>query len=220
VPHVYPIFLDVSRRKVVIVGGGAVAARKAAGLLAAGAGCLRAVAGRFVQEFPAGIEKKVADFQPADLDGAELVFAASDSAAVNDAVVAEARRRGILVQRGDAEEHHEPGDFVLPAVLRCGPIVVAVSAGGSPALAAALRDALTGSVSDDWVKLAAASKQLRPRIRNSGLPIARRREVFRALATTDAAKALKDGGMTGLCDWLRGKFDDLPDLTSAAEGAP
>ena len=218
-PHVYPIFLDVSWRKVVIVGGGAVAARKAAGLLAAGAGYVRAVAGKFVQDFPAAIEKRVADFQPADLDGAELVFAASDSAAVNDAVVAEARRRGILVQRGDAEEDHEPGDFVLPAVLRCGPIVVAVSAGGSPALAAALRDALAGSVSDDWVNLAAACKQLRPKIRNSGLPIARRREIFRALATTDAATALKSGGMAGLCDWLRGKFNDLPDLTSPAEGA-
>jgi siroheme synthase-like protein len=220
VPHVYPIFLDISRRKVLIVGGGVVAARKAAGLLAAGAVSVRAVAIKFVREFPDGIEKKVANFEAADLDGAELVFAATDSTAVNDAVVAEARRRGIWVQRGDAEELDEPGDFVLPAVLKCGPIVVAVSAGGSPALAAGLRDALAGSVSDDWVKLAEASKQLRPKIRNSGLPIARRREIFRALATTEAATALKDGGMAGLCDWLRGKFSDLPDLMSHPEGAP
>jgi len=218
VPEVCPIFLDVSRRTVVIVGGGAVAARKAAGILAAGGKSVRAVAPKFVREFPAEVQKKVANFEPGDLEGAELVFAATDSGAVNDAVVAEARKRGILVQRGDGEETDEPGDFVSPAILRCGPIVVAVSAGGSPALAAGLRDALAGSVTDEWVKLAEALKQLRPRIKDSGLPIARRREIFRALATTDAAAQLAAGGMTGLQQWLRDKFRDLPSLgTEAAE---
>src|SRR5208337_1081676 len=101
----------------------------------------------------------VGAFEPGELDGAQLVFAATDSTAVNDAVVAESRRRGILVQRADAEESDDVGaDFVLPAILRCGPIVVAVSAGGSPALAAAIRDILAGSVTNDWVNLAEAMK--------------------------------------------------------------
>jgi siroheme synthase-like protein len=211
VPHLYPIFLDVSQRRVLIVGGGAVAARKASGVLAAGGKSIRAVAPKFVREFPKEIERKVGDFEPVDLAGAELVFAATDSTAVNDAVVAEARQRGIWVQRGDGEEI-EPGDFISPALLRCGPITVAVSAGGSPALAAGLRDALAGSVTDDWVKMAEAMKQLRPRIKECGLPISRRREIFRALATNEAATALKSGGMTGLRDWLRGRFTDLPEL--------
>jgi precorrin-2 dehydrogenase / sirohydrochlorin ferrochelatase len=140
------------------------------------------------------------------------VFAVTDSSAVNDAVVAEARKRGILVQRGDGEETDEPGDFALPAVLRCGPIIVAVSAGGSPALAAGLRDALAGDVTDQWVNLAEAMKHLRSKIKSSGLPIARRREIFRALATTEAATALQTEGMPGLRKWLREKFADLPDL--------
>ena len=172
----YPIFLDVSQRRVVIVGGGAVAARKAAGILAAGAKSVRAVAPKFVREFPKEFQKKLANFEPADLDGAELVFAATDSAVVNDAVVAEARKRGIWVQRGD-EQEDEPGDFIIPAILRCGPITVAVSASGSPALAAGLRDRLAGGVTDEWVKLAEAMKQLRPKIKSSGLPISRRREI-------------------------------------------
>jgi siroheme synthase-like protein len=212
VPHDYPIFLDISRRRVVIVGGGAVAARKASGILAGGGKAIRAVATKFVRDFPAEVEKKTANFEPADLDGAELVFAVTDSAAVNDAVVAEARKRGILVQRGDGEETDEPGDFASPAVLRCGPIIVTVSAGGSPALAAGLRDAIAGSVTDQWVNLAEALKHLRPKIKNSGLPISRRREIFRALATTEAATALQAEGMPGLRKWLREKFADLPDL--------
>jgi siroheme synthase-like protein len=217
VSQVYPLFIDISRRTVVIVGGGAVAARKAAGVLAAGGKAVRAVAPKFVREFPAEVERKVANFEPRDLEGAELVFAATDSVIVNDAVVVEARRRGIWVQRADGEETDEPGDFVSAAVLRCGPIVIAVSAGGSPALAAGLRDALAGSVTDEWVKLAEALKRIRPVIKNSGLAIARRREIFRALATSDAAAALKAGGMAGLGEWMRGKFADLPAIDLSGE---
>jgi siroheme synthase-like protein len=211
VSHLYPIFLDVSQRRVLIVGGGAVAARKASGILAAGGSSIRAVAPKFVRDFPKEVDKKVGNFEPADLAGAELVFAATDSATVNDAVVAEARQRNIWIHRGDGEDD-EPGDFISPALLRCGPIIVAVSAGGSPALAAGLRDALAGAITNDWVKLAEAMKQLRPRIKQSGLPISRRREIFRALATNEAATELESGGMPGLRKWLRGKFSDLPDL--------
>lgn len=217
VSHLYPILLDVSQRKIVIVGGGAVAARKAAALHAAGARSVRAVAPKFVREFPPEVERKTASFEPADLEGAELVFAATDSSAVNDAVVAEARKRHIWVQRGDGEED-EPGDFVSPALLRCGPILVAVSAGGSPALAAGLRDLLAGSITDEWVNLAAALQQLRPRIKASGLPIARRREIFRALASDEAAGQLQSGGFSGLCEWLGQKFADLPPLDAGAQG--
>jgi siroheme synthase-like protein len=218
VSHLYPIFLDISRRQVVIVGGGAVAARKAAGVLAAGCKSVRAVAPKFVQEFPQDTRRKLANFEPPDLDGAELVFAATDSEAVNDAVIAEAHKRGIWAQRAD-EQDDEPGDFVTPAILRCGPITVAVSAGGSPALAAGLRDVLAGSVTNEWVNIAEAMKQLRGPIKNSGLPISRRREIFRALATTEAAAALQSGGAPALRQWLKKEFADLPDLPTSGGGA-
>jgi hypothetical protein len=50
------------------------------------------------------------------------------------------------------------------------------------------------------------------------LPIARRREIFRALAATDAAAALAAGGMAELSKWLRAKFTDLPELETSSEG--
>jgi hypothetical protein len=68
------------------------------------------------------------------------------------------------------------------------------------------------------VNLAEALKKLRPRIKASGLPITRRREIFRALATTDAAGALAAGGMAELCKWVRTKFPDFPQIEAAAEG--
>jgi precorrin-2 dehydrogenase/sirohydrochlorin ferrochelatase len=205
----YPITLDIARRRIVIIGGGAVAARKASGLLAAGATAIRAIAPKFGHDFAPGVEKITAEFSPEQLASAELVFAATDSPAVNDAVVAEARRRGILVCRADADED-EPGDFSNPALLRCGAITVTVSAGGSPALAAALRDKLADSITDDWVNLADALRKFRPRIKAAGLPIQRRREIFRLLAGADAADVLARDGTQELWNWARRQFGDLP----------
>jgi len=219
VPGLYPIFLHISRRKAVIIGGGSVAARKAAGLLALGCKSVRAVAPKFVKEFPLEAQQKSGNFEISDLEGSDLVFAATDSASVNDAVIAEAHRRGIWAQRAD-EQDDEPGDFVSPAVLRCGPITVAISAGGSPALAARLRDILAGIITDDWVKLAEATKRFRPAIKSSGLPISRRREIFHALASDEAAATLQSGGIAALQTWLKQKFNDLPELQLNRRGAP
>lgn len=208
--YAYPIFLDLSVRRIVIVGGGAVASRKAAGLLSAGAVGVRAVAGRFVRDFPSSIQRIEAAYSTAHLEGADLVFAATDSSQINSDVVADARARGALVQRVESEED-DPGDFIVPAVLRCGTITVAVSA-GSPALAAAVRDALTGSIADEWVNLADALRRLRPAIKSSGLPIERRRQIFRALASPDAAAVLAAGGTSALWSWTKEQFADLPPI--------
>jgi len=218
VAYAYPIFLDLSLRRILIVGGGAVASRKAKGLLAAGAVGIRAVAPRFVRDFPAQIQRTEAVYSPQHLDGADLVFAATDAAVVNDAVVADARGRGALVQRVESEDD-DSGDFVVPALLRCGGISVAICA-GSPALAAAVRDRLAGSIGDEWVNLADALRRLRPAIKTSGLPAERRRQILRALATQDAAAALAEGGTTALWAWARGKFADLPPFQPKAISTP
>jgi siroheme synthase-like protein len=205
---VYPLFLDIALVPVVIVGGGEVAMRKAAGVLAAGGTRVKAVSPKFLKDFPKGVEQVLAAFEPGHLEGARLVFAATDAAAVNEAVVAEARRRGILVNRADVEEE-APGDFIVPALLRCGPITVAVSAAGSPTVSAALRDGLAGAVGNEWVNLAEAMRKIRPRVKASGLSIERRRQVLKSLATEDAARVLAGGGLESLWTWAQVKFPEL-----------
>ena len=67
---------------------------------------------------------------------------------MNSAVVCAARQQGIFCLSVDQSTQ---GDFTLPAVLRRGPLTVAVATdGGSPALARQLRDQLAGQVSDHW----------------------------------------------------------------------
>ena len=96
----YPVFLDVRGRTALVVGGGAVAERKAAGLARAGA-CVRVVA----PTVTAGLEAQARDglvdlrrraFRENDVEGVFLVYAATDDAAVNEAVYAEAERAPVL----------------------------------------------------------------------------------------------------------------------------
>lgn len=138
------VTVPVADRRVVVVGAGAVAARRVATLVGLGARVVvvaPTVCPELADRARAGeIEVHERPFAPADLDGAALVFAATDSAAVNAEVRSRARAVGVWANRAD-----DPSDCdftVLPAVRR-GDLVVAVGTGGrSPALAAHLRQHL------------------------------------------------------------------------------
>lgn len=199
------MLVDVSERLVVIIGGGAVAVRKAKGLIAAGAKRIRCVALEFDASMPGGIQRIEEAFAPRHLDGANLVFAVTDSPAVNDAVVQEAHRRGLLVNRADVDDE-QPGDFSTPAIWKTDAMLVAVSAGGSAALAAKIRDDLAGKIDPNHVKLAEAMQEIRPMIRQRVADIARRRELFRELVGEEAMRIVADGGTHAFKKWAEGKL--------------
>lgn len=145
----YPLMLNLSARLVVVVGAGVVGRRKLEQLLLVGARV------RLIDPMLAGcphpsslVESIGREFEPADLRDAELIFACTDSPSVNGRVVAEAKHRKQLCCRVDQPLD---GTFALPAVLRRGKLTVAVSTGGgSPVLAARLRDRLAEQVPDSW----------------------------------------------------------------------
>ena len=199
--------LDLSDRLIVIIGGGAVAARKAAGVLAADAREVRVVAPDLTAALPAGVTHIQERYEPRHLDGAGLVFAATDSAEVNRSVVGDARAAGVLVSRVDVDES-DAGDFTVPAVLRRGEITVAVSASGAPALAATVRDYFDLALDDRWTKLAAATQSLRPLIVARIADLTRRRDALRDLAS-NAALVLVDRGEEPLRDWLAARYPEL-----------
>jgi precorrin-2 dehydrogenase / sirohydrochlorin ferrochelatase len=135
----YPIVLDLHGLPVLVVGAGPVAVRKIAGLVAAGAD-VRVVAPEIDEQLDGQRigELRQREYEIGDLDGVRLVVTATGVEAVDAAVAADARSRGIWVNAAD-----QPADcdFILPAVARHGPVSVAVSTDGkSPALAARLRD--------------------------------------------------------------------------------
>ncbi len=196
------MLLDVTNRPIVIVGGGAVAARKAEGLLAAGATKITVVSTAFIEGMPAAVTRVESPYRAFHLKNAGLVFAATSSHDVNDAVVRDARKKGILVARVDQGE--EAGDFTAMATYRDSSIFLAVSASGSPAIAARVRDHLGGALDRDLVMLADANAQLRPLVLGfKGLTDTQRRDVLRRLASDEAITQLKAGGMQRLTDWLK-----------------
>jgi precorrin-2 dehydrogenase/sirohydrochlorin ferrochelatase len=201
--------IDVSDRLVLIVGGGTVASRKAKGLLAAGANRVRCISPMFDKDMPDAVERVQGLYEPGHLEGAGLVFAATDSREVNDAVVREARRRGVLVNRADTDED-EPGDFTVPAVWRGSEVTVAVSAGGSAALAAVIRDDLAGKVDERHLRMAEVMKRLRPMILASpGMDAKRRAEALREIVSEEAMSLLASDGEKGLTEWLKTKYPEM-----------
>jgi uroporphyrin-III C-methyltransferase/precorrin-2 dehydrogenase/sirohydrochlorin ferrochelatase len=135
--------MDVSGRRAVVVGGGPVAARRTAGLVAAGADVV--VVSPFVCEdlhdlVDAGTVTWVArDYVGGDLDGAWLVHTATGDPATDDLVAAHAEGARVWCVRAD--------DAALsaawtPAVARSGSVTVAVTAGGDPQRARSLQQAI------------------------------------------------------------------------------
>jgi precorrin-2 dehydrogenase/sirohydrochlorin ferrochelatase len=215
-PATYPILLDLRDRLVVIIGGGHVAARKAHGLIA-GSGSsgdsvrVRVVAPEISDATPSGIERVNERYRAEHLNGATLVFAATDSPDVNEAVVRDARARNILVSRADEPDD---GDFALPAIHRDGPITVTVSA-NSPALSAFIRDELALKWDRRLRALADEMQSLRPLITASKLAATRRAEVLRSLASREAMDVLNSSGSNSLRDWLVARFPDLQPILDA-----
>jgi precorrin-2 dehydrogenase/sirohydrochlorin ferrochelatase len=215
-PFGYPILLNLAGRRVVIVGGGKVAVRKAIGLVEAGADDVIVVAPSFEPGFGQTVHKRQGVYTPAVLDGAALVFAATDSADINAAVVRDCRARGIWVNRADADDE-SPGDFVTPAKFGDAHAIVAVSAGGA-ALSARVRDALQQCWDARWSKMAAAMATLRPWVRGQALPQEKRATIFRTLASDAAMDVLAAGDVAALQQWACARHPELTPQTTGGQG--
>jgi precorrin-2 dehydrogenase/sirohydrochlorin ferrochelatase len=182
--HYLPINLDIRDRLAVVVGGGPVAARKCAALLEAGARILVIAPDlddSIAAEIEAGrIRHQARGFEQDDLEGAFLVFAATDAPDVNRAVAREAAARAILADIADAPGL---GSFTLPAVMRRGSLQITVSTGGkSPALARHIRDRLDGQFGPEYAAALELLGDLRTKLLTAKGNSAYNKRIFDELA--------------------------------------
>jgi siroheme synthase-like protein len=171
VPNYYPAFLDLAGKPTLVIGGGSVAEGKVRGLLAAEAS-LTVIAPELTPELrgladAARLRYVAREYHEGDLEGYAVCFVATDDGAVNEAVAAEGRERGVWVNAADDPAHC---DFILPSVVRQGDVVVAASTGGgSPALARRLREELTAFLAEDYAPLADLLASVRADLRRRNL---------------------------------------------------
>jgi siroheme synthase-like protein len=163
----FPIFVDVTARPCLVVGGGPVAERKVEGLLEVQAAVTvvsPALGPRLEAWARQGRLRHLArPYRPGDLAGFHLAFVATDDGAVNAAVAREGRERGVWVNAADDPAHC---DFILPSVLRRGPLQVAVATGGaSPALSRAIRTELEAYFTEEYTALAELAAEVRHELR-------------------------------------------------------
>ena len=174
----YPLFLNLAGKPVLVVGGGAVGGPKALALLQAGAEVT--VVAPQASELVATAAKAgelrwvARPFQPADVAGVWLVIAATGDRAVN----AEVARCSAAAQRFvNAVDDPRHATAYSAALLERGPVTVAFSTGGrAPAVARLLRDLVAAVLPAEgeifgWVARAA---ELRRSWRAAGVPIGAR----------------------------------------------
>ena len=168
----FPAFLDLSSRRVVVVGGGPVAASKLEALLAAGAQ-VTVIAPEIVPDIERrGVTVIRRPFEDSDLDGAWWVVAAAP-ADVNKRVRTAADARRVFVNAVDDPRH---ATAYLGGVVRRDDVTVAISTGGrAPALAGLLREAVDAWLPDDLDQWLSAADAARRRWKAQSVPMERRR---------------------------------------------
>ena len=159
--------LDLRNRPVLVVGGGKIASRKAAALVAAGAK-VTCVAPQVADEMRAlGVTVHERPYVAGEAaDGYWLVTVATDDPAVQRLVFEDGEQHRVWVNAADDPSNCS---FILPAVHRDGPVVVAVSTSGvAPALASWLRNRVTDALPADVVGLSAALAAERAKVHDAG----------------------------------------------------
>ncbi|HKF79843.1 MAG TPA: bifunctional precorrin-2 dehydrogenase/sirohydrochlorin ferrochelatase [Thermoleophilaceae bacterium] len=159
----YIACLRLSGRRCLVVGGGEVGLEKVEGLLACD-GDVTLVSPEAVEPLrelaeEGSIRWERRGYRSEDLEGTFIVIAATGQTEVNIRVFEDAERRAMLVNVVDVPPLC---NFILPAIIRSGPLAIAIStAGASPALAKRIRDEIAEEYGDAYARLAVLLNEVR-----------------------------------------------------------
>jgi precorrin-2 dehydrogenase/sirohydrochlorin ferrochelatase len=153
----YIACLKLTGRRCLVVGGGEIGLEKVEGLLACDA-TVHLIAPDAIDELRALADEGSITWErreyggPADLEATFMAIACTDDTDINISVFDDAEARAMLVNIVDVPPLC---NFILPAIVRTGPLAIAIStAGASPALAKRMKREISGLFGDEYARLA------------------------------------------------------------------
>jgi precorrin-2 dehydrogenase/sirohydrochlorin ferrochelatase len=159
----YIACLKLTGRRCVVVGGGAIGLEKVEGLLACD-GHVVLIAPEAEPELErlaaeGSIEWLRREYAAGDLEATFIAIAATNDTDVNIHVYDDAERRAMLVNVVDVPPLC---NFILPAIVRTGPLAIAIStAGASPALAKRIKAQIAEAYGEPYARLAVLLNETR-----------------------------------------------------------
>jgi len=210
----YIACLRLSGRRCLVVGGGEIGLEKVEGLLACDGDVtlIAPEAGLALEQYAreGSIHWERRGYAgPEDLEGVFMVIAATDDTDVNIAVYDDAERRAMLVNVVDVPPLC---NFILPAIVRTGPLAIAIStAGASPALAKRMKREIEGQFGSEYARLAVLLNEVRGWAKATLETYQERKEFFEGIVNGV-------GGKPDPIELLRGGDEDaVRELIMAAQ---
>ncbi len=168
----FPVYLKLEGKRVVVIGGGNVAERKVSDLLQCG-GKVTVISPFLSGGLTEMLKQKRVEwiaktFSPRLLpSNTFLIIAATDDADINMQAYRLARERGILI---NVVDNPDLCDFYVPSVVRKGDITIAISSGGrAPSFSRAVRESLEELIPDELEKALDYIDAMRRKLRERGV---------------------------------------------------
>ena len=159
----YIACLRLTGRRCLVAGGGNVGLEKVEGLLACDAEVTLVAPDAHPELIQLALEGSIRwerkQYEASDLDGCLIAIAATNVSEVNIRVFEDAEERAMLVNVVDVPPLC---NFILPAIVRNGPLAIAIStAGASPALAKRMKREIAGTFGEPYAQLAVLLNEAR-----------------------------------------------------------
>ena len=210
----YPVFLELEGKSALVVGGGAVAQRKVETLLEYGAS-IRIVSKELTPKLKKLVEigrvrRMGNEFCNNHLEGASLVFAATDDKQLNHKISESAQKRGLLINAVD-----QPADcnFIVPAIVRRGDLSIAIStSGNSPALAKNIKRQLNSQFGKEYETFLILLGHLREEILSAGFPQEENSRIFHEVIESGILEAIAEDNWEKVKNTLKKILPETVDL--------
>ncbi|MEI7559513.1 MAG: bifunctional precorrin-2 dehydrogenase/sirohydrochlorin ferrochelatase [Actinomycetes bacterium] len=202
----YIACLKLRGRSCLVVGAGDIALEKVEGLLACDADIVilaPEAQGDLTKLAAEGsIEWIQREYEPSDLEGRFMVIAATNDSEVNIGVYNDAEKRAMLANVVDVPPLC---NFILPAIVRTGPLAIAIStAGASPALAKRMKREISELFGEQYAELALMLNEARGWAKGTLPTYQDRKAFFEEIVNgdTDPVELLRNGDRQAVLDLI------------------